>query len=549
MRRTAFDLTREPWIAVRIGGQVEELSLRDVFHRAGEIRALAGEIPTQDAAILRLLLVILNRSIPEMDHSPDEWARMWTSRELPMAAIYAYLDEQAERFDLLSGTTPFMQVPNLSAGKTSGLVKLIAEVPAGEQYFTTRGGRHIEALSYAEAARWLVHSQQFDVSGIKTGAIGDDRVKGGKGYPIGTGFAGRCGLVFVEGRDLRETLLLNLVLPLRPFDRGSDLPVWERPPLSAGIEAAHVAPQGPNDLTTWPIRRVRLHHTGSEVTDVLIANGDPIHARNLHLVEHLCAWRRSANQEKLVGGTAYMPRQHDPSRALWRGLDGILINRAGGGAVRDEAPQERPPGVLAWLADQRQDGALDPNHSVTLRAIGMSYGTQDSMIEATYDDALALRASVLTDPPVMSVAVRAVEMATAAVGLLAQLAGNLASAAGRDPVGPRERAREFGFHDLDGRFRLWLSQLGPDDPDAQLDGWARTCRVAIKNEGARMVRQAGPDAVMGRNVNGKHVDAALADLWFIAALTKLIPPPTDSIKEDSMPSNPAAELGAEVPQT
>ena len=43
----------EPWIAVRIGDQVHEPSLREVFQRAGEIRGLAGEIPTQDAAILR----------------------------------------------------------------------------------------------------------------------------------------------------------------------------------------------------------------------------------------------------------------------------------------------------------------------------------------------------------------------------------------------------------------------------------------------------------------------------------------------------------------
>lgn len=524
MSRTAYDLRDEPWIAVRIGDQVHELSLREVFQRAGEIRGLAGEIPTQDAAILRLLLVIVNRAIPEHRHGPQEWTRLWAARELPLAEIDAYLDAQGERFDLLSPTTPFLQVAGLSASKTSGLVKLIAEVPAGEQYFTTRAGRQITSLSYAEAARWLVHCQQFDVSGIKTGAFGDPRVKGGKGYPIGTGFAGRCGLVFVEGGDLRETLLLNLVLPRREFDARSDLPVWERPPLGPGVDATHAFPTGPNDLTTWSMRRILLHHNGIEVKDVLITNGDPVHARNLHKVEHHCAWRRSANQEKLTGDTAYMPRSHDPARALWRGLDGILIERATGGAVRGEAVAELAPAVVSWLADRRDAGGLAPDTPVRLHAVGMSYGTQDSMIEATYDDALRLRARVLTDPPVMSVALRAADLAVAAVTLLANLAGNLASAAGRDPAGARERAREFGFHQLDGAFRLWLGRLGDGDPEHASADWSEVCRAVIATEGDRLVREAGADAVLGRKVRERHLDAALADLWFRAALSKLIPP-------------------------
>lgn len=253
MTRTAYDLRSEPWVAVRIDDRIEELSLREVFHRAGDIRALAGEIATQNAAILRLLLVIVRRAIPDERHGPEAWGHLWAERLLPLAEIDAYLDAQGERFDLLSTSTPFLQCAGLTASKTSGLVKLIAEVPAGEQYFTTRGGRGVTSLSYAEAARWLIHCHQFDVSGIKTGAVGDSRVKGGKGYPIGTGLAGRFGLVFVEGANLRETLLLNLVLPYRRFDDDPDLPVWERPTLGAGADPKHTQPAGTNDLVTWPI--------------------------------------------------------------------------------------------------------------------------------------------------------------------------------------------------------------------------------------------------------------------------------------------------------
>ncbi len=550
MTRTAYDLRSEPWVAVRIDDRIEELSLREVFHRAGDIRALAGEIATQNAAILRLLLVIVRRAIPDERHGPEAWGHLWAERLLPLAEIDAYLDAQGERFDLLSTSTPFLQCAGLTASKTSGLVKLIAEVPAGEQYFTTRGGRGVTSLSYAEAARWLIHCHQFDVSGIKTGAVGDSRVKGGKGYPIGTGLAGRFGLVFVEGANLRETLLLNLVLPYRRFDDDPDLPVWERPTLGAGADPKHTQPAGTNDLVTWPIRRVLLHHNGVEVVDVLITNGDPLHARNLHSFEHHSAWRRSANQEKVIGGVAYMPRQHDPARALWRGLDGILVERAAGGAVRNEADTMRPPNVLSWLADQRQQGRLSPETHVSLHAIGMSYGTQDSMIEATYDDALEMRANVLTDPTIMAVAVRAVEAASEAVWTLGTLAGNLASASGREPAGARERAREFGFHDLDGRFRIWLSSLGASEPADAGARWTSICRESIAAEGARLVREAGPDAVLGRHVNGKHLDAALADVWFRASLAKLFPTPSQrKDEEDSMHGIPSPMAEVQVQPT
>ncbi|NYN06610.1 type I-E CRISPR-associated protein Cse1/CasA, partial [Salmonella enterica subsp. enterica serovar Typhimurium] len=64
-------------------------------------------------------------------------------------------------------------------------------------------------LSFAEAARWLVHTQAYDYSGIKPGVEGDPRVKGGKGYPIGTGWSGMTGGTVIRGTTLLETLLLN----------------------------------------------------------------------------------------------------------------------------------------------------------------------------------------------------------------------------------------------------------------------------------------------------------------------------------------------------
>ena len=60
MKTTEFNLLDEKWILVRKNDcTVTELSITDVLLHAHEFKELAGELPTQDISILRLLLAIL----------------------------------------------------------------------------------------------------------------------------------------------------------------------------------------------------------------------------------------------------------------------------------------------------------------------------------------------------------------------------------------------------------------------------------------------------------------------------------------------------------
>lgn len=536
MDEPAFDLLARPWVRVRGPGGVEEVSLVDAFTRAHEFEALGGEIPTQDAALLRLMIAILHRAVEPVKGYPHErWARLWRAQTLPMDLIAPYLERWRHRFDLLDPRMPFLQVAGLRASKTSGLVKLIADVPDGRPFFSTRAGAGaaLSSISFAEAARWLVHCHAYDVSGIKTGAVGDDRVKGGRGYPIGTGWAGRCGLVILEHQTLRDALLLNLVLTPRDSDAEPDLPVWEREPLTAAVETNHAAPHGAVDLMTWPSRRVLLHHDGSDVTDVLISNGDRITSQNRHTVEPMSGFRRSPNQEKTLGTTpVYMPYRHDPSRALWRGLAGLLADRVSGGAVRSQAPDRLPPENLGWLSVLRGERVLDPDLPIRLRAVGMSYGTQDSSVETTYDDALRLHVAVATDAHLRATALAAAGAADDAVQQLASLAANIARAGGRVADGPRDDARDTGFARLDEPYRRWLSRLHADaDTQSSSLEWQRTARAVVLSVGTDTIAAGGEAAWKGRDVQGRHLDSSLAQGWFFAGLRKCLPlaaPCTDS---------------------
>ena len=114
----SFNLIDEPWILVRdTEGEMREVSLMELFEQAPRIRRLANDLPTQDFAILRVLLAILQRSIsPTLDDDDDPaevWGRLWAAPELPIAAIREYLDKWHGRFDLFDEEKPFMQVAGL----------------------------------------------------------------------------------------------------------------------------------------------------------------------------------------------------------------------------------------------------------------------------------------------------------------------------------------------------------------------------------------------------------------------------------------------------
>ncbi|MDY5081288.1 MAG: type I-E CRISPR-associated protein Cse1/CasA, partial [Collinsella sp.] len=81
-QNVSFNLVDEPWICVRdLGGATREVSLLELFEQASSIKCLANDLPTQDFAILRVLLAVLQRAIsPTLDDDdvPAEvWGRLW----------------------------------------------------------------------------------------------------------------------------------------------------------------------------------------------------------------------------------------------------------------------------------------------------------------------------------------------------------------------------------------------------------------------------------------------------------------------------------------
>ncbi|MFG2227669.1 type I-E CRISPR-associated protein Cse1/CasA [Streptomyces sp. NPDC048644] len=525
-----FDLTTRPWVPVlRPDGTQDELSLRDAFAQARRIRCLVGDLPTQEFALIRLLLALAHDAL-DGPRDIEHWAQLWADQDC-FTPVAGYLDRHRDRFDLLHPSAPFFQVAGLRTARDEvfSLNRIVADVPNGEPFFSSRMPA-VDRLGFAEAARWVVHAHAYDTSGIKTGLNGDDRVKGGKVYPLGVGWAGTLGGVFAEGESLHETLLLNLIAAdttgVRFHDE--DRPAWRREQCGPGATGRRRA-SGVRDLYTWQTRRLRLHFDADGVHGVVLGYGDPLTPHNMHLDEPMTAWRRSPAQEKKRGETpVYLPREHDPARSAWRGIEALVAARTAAGQGAEPAKTLRP-GILEWIARLVTEGELPRGFLIRARVLGALYGTQQSVIDEITDDRLAMAVVLLhqQDRACARQAIDAVSDAENAVTALGDLATDLARATGSESEGPRAAARARGFAALDAPYRAWLRTLADaEDPGAHRTLWQQDTYRCLRRLGDALTHEAGEGAWEGRVFETKKgpvwLNSALADKWFRSRLANAL---------------------------
>ncbi|KAA8719629.1 type I-E CRISPR-associated protein Cse1/CasA [Corynebacterium spheniscorum] len=539
-----FNLVDEPWIKVlKQDNSVEEVSLRDFFKHTDDYVDLAGELPTQDAAVLRVLLTILYRVFdvePEdSEENIEAWMEAWSSKALPVAEIDSYLDEWHHRFDLRDAKQPFFLTPTLTNAKEAwkALDALVPDVRGISAMYTRRDAAL--PISAAEAARWVIHCQAYDPSGIKTGATGDPRVKGGKGYPDGIGWSGWMATTAIYGTTLTETLLLNLVMDSLPEEMGT--PAWEQEVTTAKARSADaIGPVGPLSLMTWQSRRIRLKWEGNQVVAVRISYGDRVDHTAQYGVELMTPWRYSDPQSRKAKRDIYMPRGLSPDRAAWRGLDVLLpssnapMTKGRGGEVKAGIPAAS----VGWVSRLTQRRFIPDDLLLGLRLVGIAYGTQDSSVDRTLRDILTFRSALIDlDTDLIGIAKTAVVRADDAIKALGNFAGNLAVAAGGDRGPAAAKARQRAYSAVDPLFRDWLKTLRSpkgEDPslhdaqgnriaEAALQEWTKTVACTIDALQRELLDTAPPDAWRGREENNRHIDVGLSDLWYRIARNKALP--------------------------
>lgn len=504
-----FNLLDEKWIRVLDDAyRVKEVSLVEAICSAHMYRDLAGEMPTQDVAVLRLMLAVLltiflrqdvDGSEEEVsdDNAVERWMALWERGSFPAELIREYLERYRDRFWLFHPEHPFYQVPRAEIGTDYAASKLngeMAESSNKARLFPVRTGADKNKLTFSEAVRWLIYTNAYDDTSAKPK---------GKGLPSpGAGWLGKLGLIFARGQNLFETLMLNMtMLKDGEKDWGEPLPIWERE-LREGERIEIAPPNDPPGLLTLQSRRILLIREGEFVTGYSLLGGDFFERENA-FVEQMTVWRQPKANNAKVG--VWTPRRHDPSRQIWR--DFPLIISDGDGTHR--------PGVVSWVARICRAGARSPysnnkNRLAEFKIASVQYGDKDFFVTDAFSDTLSFSAGILADASkatlhtVESEIHRCEEIAKA-YGIFA---GSVYMASGGDSEQFSSRAaigKEHFYHRIDAPFREWLREydpsLGDDARDKMLEQWhtrSRSIVRALANETARM---AGSGAFIGKTID------------------------------------------------
>lgn len=528
MTQPRFNLLDEPWVPVVLDTEERtELSMLDLLVRAHEVQVIDTELPTQQYALLRVLLAFLHRAYGPMDE--DEWVGMWVSLTLDRDPLLTYADKVRERFWLDHPEHPFMQRAGMmkTNSKVDGPDRLVTTFSEG--LFNSRRMDEQTRMRWQEAALWVIHAHAYDCAGIKSGTVGDPLVKAGKRYPQGPAWPGMTNALYLGGGSLRETLLLNLVsAEVIGYQTGSDdLPCWERDP---GEEPwVNRTPTGMIDLLTWQARMVRLFWEGDAVSGAVLSYGLPVSSAGHHNREPFAAWQWGEDESKALGTTAYIPvNAKQVGERLWNGLAGVMISKR---SVKGKVtPPE--PGVIRWLSHLLSEGFVDHNHPMRLVSGGLVLGTEDlSVVTDSVADSLVMPAVAMKfDAPQARAVCEAAQVAQDVgygVGLLVK---NLSLSSGQDPgagstlKSVRNEAQQAFLRQVDGPLRYWIAGTG-DNPD--LKQWQQTlateARRAFSDALAQVSSRQWVAGVKQTNEGQKVMNPSEAERRFWHGLRATLP--------------------------
>lgn len=509
MEQMEFNLLDEPWIRVMTEDcTVVERSLMQVLLNSHRYQRLAGELPTQDVALLRLLLAILQtvfyRVDPEGEDDPIEdraaairrWQALWNAGRFPVQPIRTYLEIWKDRFWLFHPEHPFYQVPAAAVGtkfKASKLNGELSESAHKMRLFPLRDGEEKETLSYAEAARWLVTLIGFDDSASTKKETG-----------TGTGWLGDRVNVYAIGENLFETLILNLVfLKDGRYVWAENMPAWEQPTMTTAKKREIPLPDNQAELLTLQSRRLILSREENRVTGFSSTGGDFFgkEGRVNAFSEQMTLWRAGKTPKNAV--PQFVPAPVDPWRQMWRDFEVILGRRE----------DTHIPGVVAWLTELRRKNVI-PRKYVHITSVGVTYDSKKGSIADIVSDHLDFQMSLLDAAGELWIVlvggeIHLIDKVARALGALAEglylaQGGQLDGAGKKARQSQRDEGMRLLYAAVDLPFREWLAHIGAQHEDdentraQEQQCWRSIVFRIADNLGREMVRDAGTAAFTGR---------------------------------------------------
>lgn len=343
-------------------------------------------------------------------------------------------------------------------------------------------------LSFSEAARWLLYTHAFDVA--PAGRPPTDRVII-KGY--GLPWVSELGLIWAEGNNLFETLMLNFVLVDHNQEQWAVRDInWEKEEITTEDTLKDITfhqPGSPAELFTMQFRRIQLQYDESKrlVTGYDLWSGIKTDYNNA-FYEIMTTWQKDKENKNWV------PKKHSAERQMWRDFSSIL----------ETSENSVPSGVVKWINLLQEKGELQTN-AVTFRTAGIEY-KNNATVKHIYSDSLQVNTGLLSrlgEEWLIRIS-NVLRLTDDCVGLLGTLALNLVKASGdsdseRIKAGANTAKAEAYFR-LDMPFRTWLADIDPaqSDMDEAEQDWINIVKQVLLQLGEEIAHQTGERAITGR---------------------------------------------------
>lgn len=519
-----YNLLDEKWIQVASKDTVEKVSIKELFAGAAKYKELAGDMKTQDFAVMRVMLAILHTVFSRFDSNGDPyeffevdkesflqigeleeidledyedalyqtWIDIWNAKEFPKV-VYEYLEKWRERFFLYDDKYPFFQVTKeviekdaAGGGEFYGknINRLVSESNNKQAYFSPKDESYKEYIADDELARWLITLQ---------GYIGtSDKKKVGTAKTYSKGWLYDLGGVYLQGNNVFETLMLNFAIARNENNNLLKMqkPCWEAETMEKNIESYfHNRIDNIASLYTAWCREIFIdpNRTKEDKFACFIAKLPEIEHSDAFL-EPMTVWRYNDTGEYK---DKYRPRKHDANKSMWRNFG--LLTGVGEGI--------RKPGVIEWLnklGDISESEELGFNkENITLCAVCMlddGNATSWAPIDEV-EDTLNLKERVLVDTGDNGWIVRINKTITDTIDIiervLKRFITDLLEIRNMDKSGDSKYVEQFYFR-IDLSFRKWIESLDIDnDKDIKEIEWRNVLKKAMKEYVDELVSNAG----------------------------------------------------------
>lgn len=537
----SFNFVSDPWIKVLKKDYNEtEVSLIELFDNSSEYLQLSGDIKSQDLAILRLLLAILLSIYTRFDTDgnqydwvdlDDEWRvikideddvktigrsllKTWKtlySQKNFSSKVAEYLEKYKSKFDLF-GETPFYQVnatvydqnvpenKQIVKGKGTVTVKQInrriSESNNTPSIFSPKTENEKNKINFAELARWLITYQNY------TGVTDKTKVNAKNKFSVSPGWLYSINPVYIKGKDLFDTLMLNL--NLADYDKNEletqlcQKPVWEYDDINEYIQQrlSGMFPDNLAELYTVWSRMLHIEWKNEQPT-IFSAGLPKLDNKNIFL-EPMTTWRKNKDNEEF-------PATRNKNRlneAIWRNFGQYI-------KVKKEG-NYRVPGIINWINKLKSEKILAKHDNVNVTTIAMiSDGNATSQAPyAEVVDNMDAKADVLFDnaPDIARQWPTRIENEVLNTQKIATyfywFAKEVSKLRGNDDKNSGWASKEVAqlYDKLNLPFYSWLASLkSNDDRDEKVQEWRDNLNKIVAIQAGNIFRDATANEIIGRD--------------------------------------------------